>query len=86
MTQSDTVQGSYDVFKNKLDDYIIGSSKRITCKSNKFLKQKPWITTGIINSIKYRDNLKRKFIKNKTLENKCEYTKYRNLLNKIIRG
>ena len=48
-------------------------------------KLKPWITEGIINSIKYRDKLKKTMIKDRTnLELKNNYKEYRNILNKVI--
>lgn len=47
-------------------------------------KIKKWITNGIITSIKHRDKLKRKLLKNYSLELEQEYKTYRNYLNKLI--
>lgn len=47
-------------------------------------KQKPWITIGIINSIKKRDKMKRQLLKNHNIIYRNEYKIYRNNLNKVI--
>lgn len=83
--QCNEVQTAYDTFVNKLLYYTDKYTKQIQLKNSKDQNNKPWITTSILNSIKHRDNLKRKFLKNKSLENKVAYTRYRNLLNKIIK-
>ncbi len=58
---------------------------KIRKKINKRRENKPWITGGIIKSIKSRNKLYIKFIKNPTDLNKSNYVKYRNKLNKIIK-
>lgn len=83
--ESDEVQDSYDIFNSKLKNHITKSTKQFKYKIFKNKKVRPWITNGIINSIKYRDKLKRKLLKANTLENKTSYNQYRNLLNKIIK-
>ena len=58
-------------------------------KTNKLSKRKtpkkPWITSGIIKSINLKDKLYRKYRTNPSQENKLKYTKYRNILNNILR-
>lgn len=83
--QTDEVQLGYDMFINRLNAYVTMCTRQIKCTNVKDQKIKPWITIGIINSIKRRDKLKRIFLKAKTQNNKVLYTQYRNLLNKIIK-
>ena len=45
---------------------------------------KPWLTNGILNSIKYKHRLYAKFIKTKTPESLVQFKKFRNKLNHII--
>ena len=52
-------------------------------KSNKH--QKPWITNGIIKSIKVRNKLYKKFIVSPTTINKSNYIKHRNKITHLIR-
>lgn len=80
------VQESYNIFINTLILYINKATKTINIHNNKVRKIKPWITIGLINSIKHRDNLKKKLLKNYSNELKLEYTEYRNLLNKLIKN
>lgn len=78
-------QTSYNIFVNKIHTFVKKSSKFINIK-NKFYKLKPWITDGLINSIRHRDYLKKKLIKNHSPELKQQYSEYRNMLNKLIRN
>lgn len=58
--------------------------KKINLSKSKTPK-KPWITMGLINSIKTKDKLFRKYRNKPNHENKLKYTKYRNILNNILR-
>ena len=59
--------------------------KKLTKKDFK-LQEKPWITTGIIKSIKRRDNLLRQYINSNDVAHKDEIHKqYKTLRNKIIK-
>ena len=52
---------------------------------SEFKKSKsPWITNGIINSIKHKSYLRLRSIKYKTAESISAYNQYRNLTNRII--
>lgn len=72
------------IFKN----HVTASSSSKTKKSsaNKLKKLKPWITVGLITSIRHRDRLKRNS-KLAPYDNslKEEYTSYRNFLNNLIK-
>ena len=54
--------------------------------SNRKTVRKPWVTTSILNSIRTKDKLYKKFITKPTTENKLKYTKYRNILNNLLRA
>lgn len=56
-----------------------------TVKFRQQQKRKKWITNGIINSIKYRDKLKKKLLKKYDTDLESKYKAYRNFLNKLIR-
>ncbi len=55
-------------------------------KTNSELKKAltPWITNGIINSIKHKSKLRLRSVKYKTDENILAYNRYRNFTNRII--
>lgn len=76
-------QISYNIFINKLQSCIIKCTKNIPQKANH--KLKPWVTNGIIESIKTRDLMKKQLLKHFTNDLKKEYTQYRNRLNKLIK-
>ena len=49
------------------------------------LQAKPWITPGIVKSIKRRDKLLRKFITTKEINRKNElHTQYKTLRNQVV--
>lgn len=82
---SNNIQESYNIFINKIKSFINQSSTTINIKNNKIKKIKPWITIGLINSIRQRDSMKKQLIKNYTIEKKTEYTRYRNSLTNLLR-
>ena len=64
-------------FNNFLELYqkhIINSNSVKILKSDTVKKIKPWITVGLVNSIKYRDKLKKQLIKNFNTE--LKHTSY----------
>lgn len=77
-------QVANDFFMNKLNKYINDSTEnKYILKSTK--KLKPWISLGIITSIEKRDLMKKKLMKNYSLEKEIEYKQYRNRIQAIIR-
>ena len=67
---------------NIIDKYC--PLKKVTKKEYK-QQFKPWITIGICNSIKRRDKMLEKFIKEKNVLKKQEfYVNYKNLRNTIV--
>ena len=74
-------------FNNFLELYqkhIINSNSVKILKSDTVKKIKPWITVGLVNSIKYSDKLKRQLIKNFNTELEHTYKNYRNTVKKLI--
>ena len=77
---------SFNFFEEKLmkiiDSYM--PLKKMT-KSELKRKRKPWITQGILISIKQRDKLYKKFIKAKDIEIKNNYhSQFKNMRNLIV--
>ncbi len=56
--------------------------KTVTCKVD---EQNPWLTKGILTSIKQKNKLYKQYIKNQSTINKNKYNAYRNKLTHIIR-
>jgi len=71
-------------FISELNDCIIQCETEHV-QGKKIIKLKPWITIGLINSIRQRDKMKKQCIKNKDDEGLVgRYKNYRNTLNKLI--
>lgn len=66
---------------------IANSTKKISRKFNSYnYKLKPWITKGIIVSIRHREKMYGQKIKNpNNITLITKYNKYRNLLNTLIK-
>ena len=71
-------------FITELQEMLEKSSTLIIARQKRYKKIKPWISNGIIISIKHRDKLKKKLLKNFTTTKEAEYRAYRNNLKKII--
>ena len=54
------------------------------CSSRRSTPIQPWMSYAILNSIKNKNKLHKKFVLNRTAENKSSFQKYRNLLNRVI--
>ena len=76
----------YDCFHNKLA-CIYEESFPVQEKSYKVFKNKykRWITTAILNSVKEKNKLYKKYMQTKTIESKLIYRNYKNKLTTIIR-
>lgn len=73
-----------NLFVNAFLDTMEKSKVTITVNVKNYNKLKPWITNGIITSIKHRDKIKKKLLKNYITDLDNEYRRYRNNLNKTI--
>ena len=76
----------YKIINNLLDTHI--PLKKLTKKQIKTMS-KPWITQGLLTSIKKRDQIHKLFIKSKDLQEKLilekQFKKYRNLIVHLCR-
>ena len=71
------ISGITESIEHTMPERIV---KRVTNKQN------PWLTKGILTSIKHKTKLYKLYIKNPTIENKDKYHRYRNKLTNIIRN
>lgn len=69
---------------NLIMSNIKQNSTTIVTYKSKHRKIKPWITEGIIQSIKKKDKMKHKLLLNPNIRDKQKFTEYRNNLCKII--
>ena len=83
--ENSSANQSYDIFSNKFGKLYNKHFPMTKTKINKRKESKPWITAGIIKSIKTRNKLYIKFIKNPNDRNKFKYIAYRNKLTKLIK-
>ena len=83
--QNEDPNKSYDRFYSKFfamyDECI--PKEKISNKQSK-MQKKPWLTKGLIKSLKIKNKLYKKSIKTSTVDNTQEYKKYRNKLNHLI--
>ena len=55
-----------------------------TCKNRRY--KKPWLTKGLLNACKTKNNLYKQFIKNKTKINEIKHKMYKNNLVNILQN
>ena len=83
MYNSKNVDEATQAFTELLSTVIRHNTRLTKIKQN---KKKPWITAGLINSTKIRDNLYKKWKKDKNNEIlSTQFKNYRNLLNNLIK-
>ena len=83
--EENDVNKAYEYFINKLTHYYDKNVPLVQSKQHKNKIRNPWITLGILLSIKKRNKLYKSYISNPS-EQKCnKYKRYRNNLNSVIR-
>jgi hypothetical protein len=72
-------------FTNEISIIFNSATKQIkSCAKNR--KLKPWITSGLLTSIRYRDSLFKKLKKEPyNVRLRARYTNYRNMLNSLVK-
>ena len=86
-TNDDNPETSYSKFITKTTEILnIHCPLKAIKISNRKLARKPWITAGLLKSIRTKDKLYKKYLTKPTDDNKLKYTKYRNLLNNLLRS
>lgn len=75
----------WDYFEN-IFNTVLNNHAPLRLKSRREVKQgkKPWITKGILTSIKYKQKLFKEFTKDKSNNKWSNFKKYRNKLTRII--
>lgn len=86
VVSEDDVEISTEKFCKIVTDILSQSKEKKTCTYKDRNKIKPWITNGIINSIKQRDKMKKRLLSNNSTNAKNTYKNYRNNLHKIIQN
>jgi hypothetical protein len=85
--ESQDVNITYDIFNNRFcelyNETLPVVNKKIKIYCNKY---KPWITTGILKSVKKKNTLYKKFLIKKSPDSKEIYIKYKNKLTNVIRN
>ena len=61
------------------------ATRRPITRREQFSKLKPWITNGLLTSVKTKVRLLKRFVKFKTSESYNKYKRYRNLLNRAVK-
>ena len=82
---SKSTEDSYNNFMTEFSNLYNKNLPKINKKINKRQEAKPWITSGIIKSIKTRNKLYKKFRDNPNDVNKNKYVSFRNKLTHLIR-
>jgi len=77
---------AYETFCKQFDD-AYNASLPIESKQYKIHlnKHKPWISTGILNSVKRKHHLYKRYLSTKLQVHKTAYIRYKNKLTKVIR-
>ena len=73
----------YEKLSNLVEKHV--PSKKMTRREIK-LQSKPWINSEIIRLIKYRNKLKRRMIRRRTIENEYLYKRFRNRIANEIKA
>ena len=83
---SDSVDNNFNIFHKKLidtiDHYAPETEQRISATN---IIRDPWITRGLLTSLKKQKRLYKHSLVVKTVETKTRYINYRNLLKRLIR-
>jgi len=82
---SNSADSSYNIFVNQFSCIYNNSLPNTKVKVNKRKQNKPWITDGIITSIKTRNRLYKKYKDKPTDANKANYITHRNKITHLIR-
>ena len=83
--EENDVNKAYEYFINKLTHYYDKNVPLVQSKQHKNKIRNPWITLGILRSIKKRNKLYKSYISNPSEQNCNKYKRYRNNLNSVIR-
>ena len=83
--EENDVNIAYEKFITKLKRYYDKNIPLVQIKPYRNIARNPWITRGILNSIKTRNHLYKSYICKPSTQNHNRYKQYRNKLTKTIR-
>ena len=72
---------SYDRFIQVFSDTYDRCCPLKTVKKKRYLSHKPWLSKGILKSIRSKNKLYKKYLKNPSTDNETAYKTYKNKLN-----
>ena len=76
---------AYTLFSDHINTLYNQHIALTKVKLTKHQSRKPWITQGLIKSIKFKNKLYSKFLQNRTAKYEQKYKIYRNKLNHLLR-
>ena len=79
------VNTAYSCFLNKYSKIFATCFPIKKIKASKYALKKPWLSTGLLKSIKRKNSLYKKFLKSHSPFNEISYKRYRNKLNHYLR-
>lgn len=86
ITNTTDPEEAYNNFNNKVTELLdIHCPIKTKHNSKRNTPKKPWVTKGLIKSLKTKDKLYKTYISKPSFDNKLKYTKYRNNLNLLLR-
>ena len=77
---------AYDSFFNEFTSIYDSSFPLKKIKSSKLNSRKPWVTNGLLKSIKRKNKLYRKYLSFPTAQNETLYKAYKNKLTKLLKN
>ena len=86
VNQDNDQEIAYKKFLHKnIELFNIHCPKKTIKISSRKTPCKPWVTSGFLESIRTKDKSYKKYVTKPTSENKIKHTKFRNLLNNLLR-
>ena len=80
-----TTQIYHKIFLSKYTEIYNLSFPLRKVKANKSSISKPWLSKGLLKSVKLKNRLYKKYLSNPTIENEMTYKRYKNKLNHSVR-
>ena len=84
--RDNNVQSAFTTFNNVLCDIFYRNCPMRRLKSKKKLQKSPWITSGILKSIRKKNILYCAYKRDPTDQNLVHYRVYKNMLTRIVRN
>ena len=85
ITTSDDVNDNYSIFWQFILQLYDSNFPQIDARCRINTNKSPWLNEGIYKSVRRKNYLYNKYLKNPTLQNKQDYTQYKNNLTGLIK-